>query len=77
MTIGPIINRGGPFSYLRVSEKGVIFDLFPFCLSTYQYSNPMTIRMALKDGYEWRIMPLLEGFMFVWPFQGHLYYFVT
>ena len=49
------------FSYLRVSEKCVIFDLLPFCWSTYQYSYQLTICMSLSDVYEWRIMPLLEG----------------
>ena len=49
------------FSYLRVSEKCVIFDLLPFCWPPYQYSYPLSICMPPKDVYEWRIMPLMEG----------------
>ena len=49
------------FSILRVSKKCVIFDLFLFCWSTYHYSYPLTICMSLKDVYQRRIMPLLEG----------------
>ena len=61
MTMATNLIQEVQFSYLRVSKKCVIFDLFPFCWSTYHYSYPSTICMSLKDVYERRIMPLLEG----------------